>query len=55
MFDIDPMQAPDNDDADTEAPTEESDYDPFAAAQVEWQKISWANAHLWGRIQMIQM
>lgn len=26
-------QAPDNDDADTEAPTEESDYDPFAGAQ----------------------
>lgn len=34
-----PVEAPDNDDADTEAPTEESDYDPFAGAQVRRKKL----------------
>lgn len=37
------MEAPDNDDADTEAPTEESDYDPFAGAQVRRKK--WSESH----------
>lgn len=35
------VEAPDNDDADTEAPTEESDYDPFAGAQVSTRHLEW--------------
>lgn len=44
------MEAPDNDDADTEAPTEESDYDPFAGAQVRRKKNGVNPIHMFLRV-----